>query len=126
MGLAVALGGCSGSPSSPATTTEFFTAPLVVQGDLFYSFNALSNGTVDVTLVSVTLATPGPAVATPLTLGVGIPQGTGCPSNTSISTGPGFSAQLSAQVTQGIHCVDIHDAGTLTNTVNFAVRIVHP
>ena len=125
---ALTVSGCGGSggPATPSASTEFFIGILGTQGEAFYSFNALEAGSVDVTLVSMTLATPGPALIVPVTIGIGTPAGEGCAVDSTISAAPGFRAQLTGQVASGIHCVNIHDPGNLTGSVTFAIRIIHP
>jgi hypothetical protein len=121
------VSGCGGNSStSPSTSTEFFIGLLGTQGEAFYSFTAAAAGSVEVTLVSMTLANPGPALVVPVTIGIGTPAGEGCTVTSTVSAAPGFSAQLTSQVATGIYCINIQDPGSLTGTVDFAIRIVHP
>src|SRR5438876_6808056 len=87
--LSVALtgaGACGGnsttSPSSTSTTvasptmTDTFAETLPVGGSKFYSFVVSQNGTVNVTLTTVS-GTNVPSTVT-LGLAIGTPSGTGC------------------------------------------------
>src|SRR6266702_103296 len=84
--LALTSAACSGnSTTSPAsttttvaspTTTETFSGSLPVGGSSFYSFLVSQNGTVNVTLVSVSGMNVDPTVA--LGVAIGTPSGTGC------------------------------------------------
>jgi hypothetical protein len=129
--LAAACADDPAAPSStaddPALTTELFVGSLDVGGSRFYSISLSTAGTVSVTLASLVPATaPPPASSQTVTLGFGVPAGTGCDVNASIETVPALVAQLSTESAAGIHCVRVSDPGRLTQAMNFAVRIVHP
>jgi len=105
--------------------TETFSGTLKVNGSGFYAIGIVQAGPVDLTLAAV--QTPGgAALTTPVGIGVGIPSGTTCPTTTSQVTAPALSAQLTVTLNPGTYCVAVFDAGNLTSTVNFAVRIKHP
>ena len=80
--------------------------------------------------VSLTLAavqTPGVgALTTPIGIGVGIPQGTGCPRTSSVVTPPGLAAQLTVMLNPGTYCAAVYDVGNLSSAANFAMRITYP
>jgi len=105
--------------------TETFSGSLAVSGTGYYAITILQAGPLELTLAAV--QTPGgAALATPVGIGVGIPSGTACPATTSQVTSPALSAQLKVTLNPGVYCVKVFDAGNLTSTVNFAVRIRHP
>lgn len=114
------------APSTLATSTRIFTGSLPAQGSRFYSFQVFQAGVVNITLVSLTGDTRGTTLGTVLGLGSGRPNGPDCELTTSTSSPPGLTSQLSVALGPGTYCVKIFDIGSLTTTVNFAVRIVHP
>src|SRR6478672_9761998 len=71
------------TPVTTPTTSEPFASTLTVGGAAFYSFNIAANGTVNVTLNSVSGA--GVPATVQLGLGIGQPAGTDC-SATSTAT----------------------------------------
>jgi hypothetical protein len=129
--VAASLAGCGGdSNTTPTVTvsgnvTEVFVGTLDVNSSSFYSFTVASNGTTSVTLASITVGVPGPAADLAVSMGVGVPAGTGCPVTTSVTAGPALTAQLATALTPGIYCVNIADIGHLRSSVRFAIRIVH-
>jgi hypothetical protein len=136
--LAVALAGLvavgcgkSSTTTSPSTTTtgpstEYFTGTLSPTTSSFYSFTVTNQGAVSVTLASETTAKVGPAVSSPIALGLGVPIGFGCSLSSSADVSPGLSAQLTnPSSAAGIYCVSVADPGTLSADVIFVVRIVH-
>ena len=116
----------STAPSTPGTATEFFNGDLAVNASIFYSFTVTNAGNVSITLASLNSGNLAAASRTTVGLGLGIPEGTGCALSSSITTVPGFVAQLTSSQSPGIYCVNIADVGTLTATLKFSVRIVHP
>lgn len=130
--LAAACGDDPTAPSSteddtPVATTEFFVGSLDVGGSRFYSISVASEGTVSVTLASlVAAAAPSRVSADTISLGLGIPAGTGCAVSASVDASPALVAQLSTASPAGIHCVRVSDPGHLVQPMNFAVRIIHP
>jgi hypothetical protein len=129
--LALFTAACgSNNPSTPTTPTgpqtEVFTGTIGPQGSSFYSFTVATAGSVEITLASLVPTAPGPAVSVVMGLGVGTPSGTDCAVSNSVTTAPGLNAQLVNSLTASTYCAKIYDLGALTNTVNFAVRIVHP
>lgn len=125
-----ACGGSTETPTSPTTTeptitTVTFASTLAVSATRFYSFTVRNAGTVRVMLASVT-APNGATLSTALTLGVGVPSGTGCALQASIVTGPGLVTQLEHVSDAGVRCVSIADPGGLAGPVAFAIRFTHP
>ena len=50
-------------------------------------------------LASITQATPGPVADLAVSLGVGVPAGTGCPVTTAVSVGPALTSQIATTLT---------------------------
>jgi hypothetical protein len=106
-------------------TIQTFAGTLGPGGSLFYSFVVNQQGPVSLTLAAV--QTPGgAALTTPVGIGIGVPQGTGCPRSSSLTTPPGLSSQLSVTLNPGTYCAAVYDVGTVTGSVNFAMRIRYP
>ena len=82
------------------------------------------NGTVNVTLTSVS----GTDVASTATLGVaiGTPSGTGCTGGSVTNTSAGTDPQVTGTYSPGRYCVNITDVGNLAAPANFIVTIAHP
>jgi hypothetical protein len=135
---AIALGtllltGCSkdtpttpstGTTVAPPSVTETWENTLAVGGTRFYSFPVSLNGTVNVTLSS--LREGGADSAAQVSLGVGVPAGTGCSANTPTGYSAGADPQLSSTYSPGIYCVKIGDPGNLTTPAAFRIVIAHP
>jgi len=109
----------------PFFTTQTFAGVLTPSGSLFYSIVVTQQGPVSLMLAAVQ-APGGAALTTPVGIGVGVPQGTGCPRSTSLTTPPGLAAQLTLTLNPGTYCVAVYDVGTLSSNVNFAMRITYP
>jgi Bacterial pre-peptidase C-terminal domain len=140
--LAVAVGvtaacGNNDTPTSPTTTTstttsalaeakvfESFTGTLPVGGFRFFSFDVPENGSVTITLDRV----GGGSVPTTVWvgLGVGVPDGTDCPTTTSLNTQSGGGPHISTTLTPGTYCARVYDIGNLGAAAPFAVTIGHP
>src|SRR5689334_3504265 len=101
MGCVLACAACGGSsttaPSTTTTTTttadlsvasptatETFNGTLAVGGARFYSFPVAQNGTINVTLLSISGANV-PASAQ-VGLGIGTPAGTDCSTTSTVTT----------------------------------------
>lgn len=114
------------SQITPAVfTTQTFAGSLTTSGSLFYSIVVTQRGPVSLTLAAV--QTPGGgALTTPIGIGVGIPQGTGCPRTSSVVTPPGLAAQLTVTLNPGTYCAAVYDVGNLSSAANFAMRITYP
>src|SRR5438445_7432670 len=124
------------SPSATSTTTttttaaaptvsESFTGTLPVAGFKFYSFNIAVNGTVNVTLNSVSGA--GVPSTVQLGLGIGQPAGTDCTTSVVQTAGSAFAApQATGVFGPGLFCVRVFDVGNLFAPANFTVTIAHP
>ena len=104
--------------------TETFSDTLPVGGNKFYTFVVSLNGTVNVTLVSVS----GTDVPSTITLGlaIGTPSGTACTGGTVTSTASGTDPQVTGTYSPGRYCVNVSDVGNLAAPANFVVTIAHP
>ena len=132
--LALTTAGCgdhsptSSSPTAPPvaspTTTETFSGTLQVGGYSFYSFVVSLNGTVNVTLGSVSV-TDVPSTVT-LGVAIGTPSGTGCAGGTVTSTPAGTDPQVTGTYGPGRYCVNVSDVGNLAAPATFIVMIAHP
>lgn len=121
-----------GNPTSPDDTSAISTARVVFEGTLeqagssFYSFTVLDTGAVTINLASLSPAGRREALAIPVRVGVGTPQGVGCGVAESVEATPALVSQFSTQREPGIYCVDIADAGSLPGPVDFVIRFTHP
>lgn len=132
-GLASAAA-CGGSNSSTTTQpsvtvgpqTELFEGTVDKGGFAFYSFQVQQTGNVSVMLGSVSATTaPGTSSAVTLGLSLGVPSGTDCTIQNAIPASAGLTSQLVISMPPGLYCARVYDLGSLTSTVNFAIRIVH-
>ena len=131
LGAAACVAACSKStPTTPTTppaaptTSEPFNGILPVGGFKFYSFTIVQNGTVNISLVSVTGNGVSPTVT--LNLGLGHPAGTDC-NATSVSTSVAATQpQITSVYAPGVWCVKIADAGNLVAPATFLITIDHP
>jgi hypothetical protein len=140
LALALIAAACGDdSPTSPSSAgfqvTELFSGTLPPRESRFQVFSVTDPSYVTATLASVTVGVP--AVSTRLGVGFGTPIQTGtdteeteddgieCVPAESTVTGSGLVAQLSAYKAAGTYCVRVYDAGELTTTVGFNVRLVH-
>jgi len=112
------------TPATP-TVTEQFNGTLPVRGFRFYSFNIAVNGTVNVTLKSVT----GTNVPSTIQLGVGIgtPSGQDCSTTVDATIAATFSTPVATGVFgPGLFCARVYDIGNLAAPATFAITIAHP
>ncbi|MGC4084880.1 MAG: hypothetical protein QM736_22895 [Vicinamibacterales bacterium] len=114
------------STSTPTSSTELFTGTLSPGGSSFYSFTVTNAGTVSITLASLASSRVGLVLPSRLTIGLGVPNGFGCATTSTVDTAPGLTAQLTASgAKDNIYCVNLADPGVLTGDVLFVIRIVH-
>jgi hypothetical protein len=112
------------TPAAP-TVSESFTGTLPVKGFEFFSFNIAANGTVNVTLNSVS----GDMVPSTVQLGLGIgqPSGVDCSTTTNVTAGVTAAApQVAGTFGPGLFCVRVSDVGNLFAPANFNITIAHP
>ena len=140
LGVLILCGACSHNsttePSLTSTTsttttvaaptvTESFTGTLTVGGFKFYTFNIAANGTVNVTLNSVT-GTGVPATVQ-VGLGIGQPSGIDCAATATITAGANFAKpQQTGTFGPGTFCVRVFDVGNLFGPAAFSITIAHP
>ena len=106
-----------------ATITESFTAPIGIGGAIFYSFNFVAYGNMNITLTGV--AGGGLPDGQTLGLGVGRPGATGCTTTSTVAATPSDTAQLTGIYGPGIYCVRVYDTGSLTGPITVAVTVAH-
>jgi hypothetical protein len=113
-------------PSTVAepVATEEFLGTVSVGGTAFYSFTVEQNGTVRITLASVSGANVPGSVW--LGLGIGAPAGEDCATTTSLNTQAGSSPQISGTYGPGIYCARVYDIGNLIAPARFTITIDHP
>jgi len=115
----------SSATAAAPTVTEQFNGTLPVGGARFYSFNIAVNGTVNVTLNSVSGA--GVPSTVQLGLGIGQPAGTDCSATVTATAGSAAAApQATGTFGPGLFCVRVFDVGNLFAPAAFAVTIAHP
>jgi len=121
------------NPTAPTTTvyiTEAFSGTLDPNSQQSKQFQIAADGTMTVTLASLTATSNGPALTTPVGLGVGVPNAdnSACVLSSSLVTAPSLQAQISVGVTKATanYCVAIGDQGNLQTTVTFVIKVVHP
>jgi hypothetical protein len=121
---------CTDPPATVAPSTAavyYLPGVLEVQGTAIVTFNPTRTGPANVTLVSVTTDTRGPASDVVLDMGFGTPADGGCAITSSVQAAPRLSAHLVTSVTASTeYCVMLADIGNLKGPVNFAVRVVLP
>jgi hypothetical protein len=119
---------------TPELATEVFTGTLAPGATKSHNFNvnyAFSSSTATLTVNSLTDAATGTALSTTIGAGFGQPGFDGsCVLATSYSTQTAtIGVELGpAPVTQGQFCVQVFDAGTLTNlgvSANYSVTVKH-
>ena len=110
---------------APATISENYSSTLPIAGSKFYSFPVLQNGTVNITLTSLT----GPDVTEDMTvdLGLGQPSGFGCTPTSTVTVSTLTAApQITGTYAPGVYCVRIADTtGILPATATFSISIEH-
>jgi hypothetical protein len=130
--LGALAAGCSKSDtaptsSTPTTLTEIIVGTLEVRGSNLYGFNVTTAGTVTVTLASVTAGALGLPTGAAVGVGLGtVISETECTVTSSTNLTAALTPQISTSMTTGPKCVQVSDPGTLTDPVNFAIRLVHP
>jgi len=135
LGLILSLcssAGCLfGSTTAPTNytivnpVTEVFQGTLDPKGSSSYNFIIGNPDPLRITLASLTNATTGAAVTSSVKLGLGIPDGTTCNTTFSTTASAALVAQYFQTAQAGTYCVVVSDPGTMTTSLNFAVRIVH-
>src|SRR5258706_8432697 len=112
------------TPAAP-TVSESFTGTLPVGSFKFYSFNIAVNGTVNVSLNSVSGASVPPTVQ--LGLGIGQPSGLDCAATTNVTAAAtAAKPQTTGAFVPGSFCVRVYDVGNLFAPATFNITIAHP
>ena len=112
------------SPVTTPTISENFVSTVTVGGAAFYSFNIDANGTVNVTLNSV--SGDGVPATVQLGIGIGTPAGVDCTVTSSVTAGVATAApQLTGAFGPGLFCVRIYDVGNLFGPAAFRATIAH-
>jgi len=117
----------SASSTASGPPTEYFSGTVWPGGETSYAFTVNQDGVVTETLGSVTAAGGSrAAVDATLTIGFGIPSGTGCGRSQSIDAKSGLMPQLGANAPAGIYCADVSAPPNAPGPFDFVLRIVHP
>ena len=111
------------APATTPTISENFASTVPVGGAAFYSFNIDANGTVNVTLNSVSGA--GVPATVQLGIGIGTPAGVDCTVTSTITAAAGTAPQLTGTFGPGLFCVRIYDVGNLFGPAAFRATIAH-
>src|SRR5207253_5096762 len=109
------------APIADPTSTENFSGTLAVGGTNFYSFIIVQNGTVNITLLSISGS--GVPSTAQVGLAIGNPAGTSCTTLAMATTGAGSAVQLTGTYAPNLYCVKIYDVGNLIAPVTFAITI---
>ena len=128
----ISAAGCSplGPTSSPVVlpntnlTVENFSGSLPVKGTAFYSFSVTEAGTTYLSLIS--LKEGGVDSTVKVTIGLGRPRGTSCPTGNVLTVAADGSLSLTSTTERGVHCAVIFDPGNLTQAATFSLNITHP
>jgi hypothetical protein len=112
------------SPTVPTAVMNVYTGTLSPRTPFFYAFSPTDSGSVSVTYIGAVDST-GATVDAAVTIGLGIPKGTGCGTTQTAVATPGLNAQLKGPVGAGTYCIDIVDNGSLTSDVTFTVRLIY-
>lgn len=122
---------CSGpDPTSPSFTytgslsAENFAGTLVLGGTGFYSFTVPREGPISMTLLD--LQEDGASSAAAISLGLGVPVGTGCSASTASTVPAGSTPQIIGTYSAGVYCARVEDVGNLSVPARFTVHIVRP
>lgn len=107
-----------------APVVETFIGTVAVGSSAFYSFTVPVQGTVSLTLL--TLTENGEASPAVVGLGIGAPAGIGCTAGVSVATAPGGTPQFAQTYPPGVYCAKVSDTGQLTSPGSFALNIAHP
>lgn len=121
---AVAVSGCNDLPdlNGPSLdfTTEEFTGTLQPGGTVKHDFTIRNNGQLTATVLSA-------GSAQTIKLGIGVPAGATCNPLSGAYTTFNVSAppEITGPVTPGPLCVILADDGTLTEAINYRIRVQH-
>ena len=111
------------TPVTTPTISEVFASTVPVGGAAFYSFNIAANGTVNVTINSVSGV--GVPSTVQLGLGIGTPAGIDCTVTNAVTAAAGTAVQLTGTFGPGLFCVRVYDVGNLFGPAAFKATIAH-
>jgi hypothetical protein len=115
------------SPGPVLAAVDVFVGTLAPAGASFYSFTMVEAGAVHVLVANVRETGTNVPATTPLALGIGRPQGTGCAiTEGEIQVTPALAAQHKTSLATGVYCVNFADRGGLSKPVDFLIRIIYP
>lgn len=122
---------CGSNPTATTTTPSAVTSPLTEiwstnfgpKGSAARQFTAAKEGTVTITLASLTppLDNVGVGIGTPSTTGDG-----GCTLSQAVDSVPSTDPLITTTVAAGVFCVKIYDKGLATFNETFSITVVHP
>jgi hypothetical protein len=127
--IALLVAGCNGTTNTTAATTsttrttDTFSGTVTVGGSDVHSFTVAATGAIDVTL---TAAAPPATVVMGIDLGLPADGKCSALAGASTTASAGTAVQLSGLATAGTLCVDVHDAGSQSEAVNYTITVTHP
>jgi hypothetical protein len=130
--LLVFAAGCGEDlPELPTTPSVDVSVPVVevFEGTVtpgavpFYSIRVQADRDVTFMLASVVSLDTGLPLDIPLTLGMGVPQGTNCGVTRSTTTAPGLQMHIHNGTPAGTYCVNLSGTSALPGPATFAIRI---
>jgi hypothetical protein len=107
---------------SGSQVTEVFTGAIAPGETKTYAFTMPGSLPTRIGLGSLVDAN-GVPLTTPLTIGIGIPAGTGCGLLQSATVAPSLASSINLLLTAGVYCISAADAGQLQGASTFGVRI---
>ena len=114
------------STTTPTTSTsglqvsESFSGTLPQGGSASDNFTVATDGTITITLVSLT-----PQTTITMGLGIGTPSAATCvvtQSQENLKVGTPISGTLTA----GVYCVELYDLGNMTGPDTYSLTVMHP
>jgi hypothetical protein len=112
---------------APASVSETYKSTLPVGGSKFYSFTVAANGTVNLSLASLTAPDITDDMGVSVDLSIGTPAGLGCTPSTTVTVSTQTAApQITGTYAPGVYCVRIADTTTiLPEPAAFSIAIEH-
>jgi hypothetical protein len=128
----LALTACTSAPTAPSSTTtvatpvtDVFAGDLQVLGSNLYSLSLVQASTVNLVLASLT-DSAGIPVSTRVGLALGTLDDAGvCTHLNEVFVTPALQAHLNVGTQAGSKCVEIRDTGSLSQPLNFAIRVTY-
>jgi hypothetical protein len=109
---------CSTATDPDAEVTETFSGTVQLRSSIWHDFTVAQQGTVRVTLTSLTSSAPSVGLA------IGA-QDNGCDRQTSNDEAQAGAA-LSLEATAGEYCVMLYDNSNLSEAAGYTVTVTHP